>query len=775
MPTERCQIYIDNNTIPVYSAKKLLQDLDLLEARGIIHGIDRTRFFNKANAFTTPSGFEPARGYFLISGTSANKLKNNSINESTHSVTFQFGSRKITYEKLLVVQCESLTGGNGDLNDAMYLCELADLRILGPLTSINRAYNLRAPDGEYYKASVVAGVAYTYEEIVDSIWTLMPPSFGALNKDGAQFSLIGTPSNYAFHGISAWDALKKVLDDINHVLTVDRSGEFYIEAGFDTTNQDFANDADAASEFLFVKSDDKISVAHKIPETISVYFPKYNNAWQLSTDNRVLSANDAFREDPLYEIPVATGIYGAIAGTSLPVHDTMVATYNELGAIQNLADLTLRATEVVSQYKNALTVSDGTFYHAYSTPCLFEPGIQVSCVTIADFGGGIITTVRGNYRARQSSPALDKHRDAGRSDDVVPENLSLSPKETNAPPVARRYELSERFAIVQPETALNANNSAMAKVMFGTNAANSISLSQSTLPHRIKIFEVTGKANYSTTDKLFVWFDLQTSRWVVISAAPQKGFRFYNADSEACPPHGVLFAEEAIEDADGLYFSCVKPNTTYDCLFLVNLSDDEVPAGEFGYGSWLTEGGLVAVNSTTTPDSGDGYGTHPNEWVLYPYRLGFTITSNTTQTINGQICVQAIQAEIKTLIAKMTSTIDLSQTSPTPGQQSGTAKLYYLVGTDHERQEAGYDDITVFDFMMNKDDKIEEGTWVVVTPYGQRFNEFVIINAYCAKDNTGNPSSQLAASMLASPPDILPPPDITTAVSSTIGSVGPLV
>ena len=183
MPIENA--YIRLNTFPTYRPEILLQQLDDLEEE-LLTGIERSLFVNRCNSFVTESGFTPGRGYVLLRGNRVSFLQS-SINNTTHRLTFSNGQSEIIYSKLLVVRCEAITGGKGNTNDAIYLVELADLRILGSLTSINKAYNVQTPSGGLYNETTNALSAWTYEEMVDNIWGNMPGVFGSLNKAGADF------------------------------------------------------------------------------------------------------------------------------------------------------------------------------------------------------------------------------------------------------------------------------------------------------------------------------------------------------------------------------------------------------------------------------------------------------------------------------------------------------------------------------------------------------------------------------------------------------------
>ncbi len=492
----------------VYRPEELLTQLDELESRGVITGIERSRFLGKCNSFITASGFEPGRGFFLMKGKDVNDLQT-SINNTTHTAVFQ-GPNTVQINKLIITHCEGLTTGLGSIDDALYVVHVADLRILGPMTSINKAYNVRPPDPSttYYAYSKNGGSNWTFNTLVPNIWTNMPSAFGSLSVSRANFT--GRPENYVFHGVSAWDALKKILDDTNHILTLSYTGQFAVEAAF-TDNDDF-NQADFdAQEYTLVNSRAQISAAHQVPEKIRVFFPSRNRAFHLSTDVEVVDPNAYSHEAPLYSVDKSTGVTGAVAGTVLPVYHPLAAEYDKLGTITNSATLDTHAEQIKNNYKDAIQKSDKPSFYRYSGAHPIKPGVEIRSVCFHDTGKGLMTDARGYPRSKNPSPLLGPNGSPYEGD-----SQSLSSRENNGPPnFTRLGERPGRVIKGKLSGSLSPGGQANAIIWYfdGTNMVASTKTITVT-----DWFLATGET-IATGVKIIVWYDELDDRYYVLGAA----------------------------------------------------------------------------------------------------------------------------------------------------------------------------------------------------------------------------------------------------------------
>jgi hypothetical protein len=222
------------------------------------------------------------------------------------------------------------------------------------------------------------------------------------------------------------------------------------------------------------------------------------------------------------------------------------------------------------------------------------------------------------------------------------------------------------------------------------------------------------------------------------------GVPFFNGNAGAVPAYGVMVIAARTTLGGQSYYQTTKPNNNWYPEYLVN-GPDPVASGGYGRGSFLFEGGPVRCAGPGGDFIGAEWGPSPGEWGLFPYRLGFTLYGDEMLSTNdGGYYSDFTQRAVTEVFAKMTSTITRNTDgSAADKQPSGNAKIHYLIGTDHQRQDAGYQDVTAYDMFLNKDEKIETDTWVMLRLYGQKNvsgkQEFIIVQAYCAKDNSHGP------------------------------------
>lgn len=505
MPAISAYITLDDKQ--VYDPARLVSELDRLERQGIYHGIDRSRFLNKCNSFTSPRGFSPGRGYVLMLGKDANAL---TTSGADHTLKFVAGGT-ITYSKLLIVDMAAVTGVEEYTDDALYVVELADLRVLGSLTSINKSYNvLTVDDSNHFAATLNGGSPWTYTEVVNDIWDLMPSAFGALGLVDANLPTQFDPKNYVFRGISAWAALERILTDIDHTLVLTRSGSFGVvdcadnPAGFD-------EDRSANEAYLLSGSNDLEATISYIPEKVRVFFPKLNKAFQGSSDTRVLTPKDLWQTDPLYSVDVTTSSIDAnietVAETIAPVHDSQVATYDADGAITNAANLSTRATDVATAYINSLLYADDSKTYRYSGARSFTVDANVASVSYHDFGDGIVTDVIARARHLPISPLLGKN--GNRSAQTVRDALYGILENPNAPiDLLRYFPDSERIVVARADADIVTGASAAATVLRHSGSWGSAS--------KTITVENIHPDTIAQDTVILAWYHQQSNKWLAI-------------------------------------------------------------------------------------------------------------------------------------------------------------------------------------------------------------------------------------------------------------------
>jgi len=219
-------------------------------------------FVKKSNSYRCPTGRAYGQGWCLLSGKEVKELT------GTDTYTFRMSLREYqsekTYEEIslqkayvLRAVCLSNGYGKGKLpselreeprffspsvsdDNALYLVEFVDERyFLAKFSSINKQYNIRNPAKQasnrdtavnFYRdtlkyadgAAEDAGTVWTWKEMLTDIWKQMPLA-GALTINLSQST--GTldiptkkPENFHFTGVTAWEALHHVLEQIGATL-----------------------------------------------------------------------------------------------------------------------------------------------------------------------------------------------------------------------------------------------------------------------------------------------------------------------------------------------------------------------------------------------------------------------------------------------------------------------------------------------------------------------------------------------------------------------------
>jgi hypothetical protein len=531
--------YISLDDLPVLDPVEELSRCRSLKEHGA--HIDTSKFWGKCNSWTYAHGFLPGRGYLLMPGTAVHTLRR-SINSGSHVLEFASDSESLHFLDLTVVSCEAITGGHSFRGEAAYVVEVADKRVLGPLSFINYSFNVysQAPStaasaddqNAVWRFTQKASANWTYEQIVDAIWvgTGIPADdisplqtiFSGSTLDKTKANFTGkTPFNYNFRGISAWAALQNVLEDIDHILVLDRDGNFHVQAAFGS-NSDFTDAKNESSTYLLGHSQDVDGLAHKIPEKIKVFFPARNPAWWTADEPGVVTVNDFKHHTPYYEKLVETERDEAVAGTVLPIVDSLIANYDEEGTIQNQTACDDRATQIKTDYLARITNSSPSEL-IYSTARSFECGINVRALCYADFGDGVKTIVKTNYHNKPVS-SLIKPFGAGFNDlDILRGQHSTFALNSNTSPILFPYgELAERFAVakVATDVTIAANGKGNVKIQKGDRTSASVTTwtAGGGSHDTVEAWDITGRS-YTDTDMVIIWLHPQVRRWLIIGSA----------------------------------------------------------------------------------------------------------------------------------------------------------------------------------------------------------------------------------------------------------------
>lgn len=367
----------------------------LLHQSLVEQGVDTSSFWMKANSYRTLRGPSPGRGWLLFQRRDLDILFEKA--EQGGSLTLRMDNDQglsVTVERLYLHRADCVSPGIEDDLNAFYVVEIVDARHFARnpyyAVPVNRQFNVMAPaaDRDYYQASLNAGVPWTWQLMLDSLWSSVGVT--ALGTSPTlPYLPTGVPLNYKFVGIPAWEAYHSVLERLGCALVLHTNGTAGIVRVGETDAVYTAAEEKWRSERIHF-SDSLENMRTKVPSRVDVYFPRREDPYGME---RTTPASEAqWSSTPAHVIPV-TNPYAATMdtqdGTAVALWDEMPALTNFDGVVTNLTDLTARAEERAATYYRML-VRGGELlqdtYFGYLSEDGFLPGKQVAGVAWYDFG-----------------------------------------------------------------------------------------------------------------------------------------------------------------------------------------------------------------------------------------------------------------------------------------------------------------------------------------------------------------------------------------------------
>lgn len=421
------------------------------------HGIPHEHVLGVANSFVLPRGREYGRGHVLMLWKDVKQLFNpdekGRPKSFNHTLKFQDAYGEVEINKLCILRVRAITGISANRPDnSCVMLDLADCRYIGRFTTVNKAYNYRSFRGtkelggaDWYDTTLNGAVPWTWAEVLDNLWDMLPSCFGTLFDAGSYPTK--PPENLIFRGLSAWDAICSVLDACNHTIYRTLVGGFVIVSKADA--QAVGVETATHRKAVWSPTNDQ-GLGVLFPETIRVYFPADRNAFQNDADEASVAGQDAYRLNPLYSKDVTTvSVDGfddvqVFEGGIVSIHATKLARYNEAGTLINGVELTTHAEELAESWlasQDYDSYSLHTIYHGFHED--LSAGSKTAAVAWYSTGHGSKTEVL-------LSPLHYDPKDAvGTLGKTHAHELST---EFNQPPdLARVHEQTERFLVVRLE------------------------------------------------------------------------------------------------------------------------------------------------------------------------------------------------------------------------------------------------------------------------------------------------------------------------------------
>jgi len=352
----------------------------------------------KPNRFILPRGSAAGRGWVLIPAARLRSLGGDLDPNALHTLTFlDDRNMQVVLPHLVWVKAHNITPGADGDPAATYLLELADPRYLYGASPnrfyanpVNAQYNVRAPaGGTYYSQSLNAGSPWTWQTMLSSLWSAAVGTSTAISSQPPPlpFTPDGTPEDFRFVGVSAWEAYHFVLSRLGcaFVWGPDLSAPGQAKTAIVQVGAaDAANTAAVARWKNWRLDDDGFeeSTRSKTASQVTVFFhcfSQYDDA--ASASRRVMA--------PAYSVtvpaPATVDLSGVEPGSTKALWDDLPAVLDASGSVTNTAALNSRAAERAADYYRQVAVKrTARQYSGFVADDGLLPGAQVSAIVWKD-------------------------------------------------------------------------------------------------------------------------------------------------------------------------------------------------------------------------------------------------------------------------------------------------------------------------------------------------------------------------------------------------------
>ncbi len=269
-----------------------------------------------ANSLYVPTGAMPARGWILLTKSDYDLVRGYGTAYELEIDQFDGASAALTFGSLAIVQARCVSTGLSEADEGIYLVELTDRRgvVSAPwfAAPINAYYNVLAPayPGTYYARSLNLGSPWTWDTMIGNVWESMP-LLGTY--PGLPSVPVGVPQNWNLPGVSAWQAMTRMLTLIGMAVSCDLTlAEPYgiVSMGADdaTFNELVLAYADRVEDDL-----EWIDLgAGRVPGEVVVYFRRVNQYY--GTEETVRSDSNQWATNAVYSVtlPAPAFFAGAV-------------------------------------------------------------------------------------------------------------------------------------------------------------------------------------------------------------------------------------------------------------------------------------------------------------------------------------------------------------------------------------------------------------------------------------------------------------------------------
>ncbi len=320
----------------------------------------------KANCFYCPGGRWPSLGFVLVRLADFAALQSFTAVGGLYATTLalqmdDYVNPPITLQNLALVSGRCATRGNPLDPASVYLLQLTDMQgvMYNPWFQFptSSQYNMVAPayPGRYYSASLNAGNPWTWNQLIGDLWNQMSAFLGPY--PGLPSAPAATPENFAFPGVSCWEALNLLLELQGFVVATNlQNANPFTIVSAGSPDPAFTAMQNAHAGVLEDDLEYQATGSGRVPKTVIVYFHRSNQYY--GTEETVRSDSFQWTTTPSYSVTVA-GPYPVATGTAYLWSDFPVR-YDVNGT--PLAADTARAMAIASDLTTAFfnTIIRGT-------------------------------------------------------------------------------------------------------------------------------------------------------------------------------------------------------------------------------------------------------------------------------------------------------------------------------------------------------------------------------------------------------------------------------
>jgi len=435
-------------------------------------------------------------------------------------------------------------------DNQMYVLYVVDYRYYANVLGGKVAnYNVRERLWDETSFETVYDISdgFTWQSMITDIWG---GGGVGLSHGKANYPSHG-PLNYQFWGVTAFDALHKVLDDIDHTLVrnLDGTADVADMATYDPTSS--SEREQHKGDLIEVSNDLSAPV---LAEKIFVIFPKWDYQFQTSEHIDELTPQDYWHNRPIWyeEKNTATLIsnsnkldtwkenHGSTVtfhpGSFDILHDGMIAQFSPRAhdagdsmittggpTPSNNSDIVDCATARATAYIEARLNSDNSiFREVYRGYIPFTPTQDISCITWMNSGEGAITVIESVGRSFDSR-FISSSKDASGGSGGGETSSGYDLKETSSRRVSQEFpgspdhaRLSEpvlRWAIVETKEEAEPEQRVGADVFYGLEESGSITFTD-TGTRDIQVTNISKTSTMPAESRVIAYWNEQIREWV---------------------------------------------------------------------------------------------------------------------------------------------------------------------------------------------------------------------------------------------------------------------